>query len=562
MSEPHENSDANGTVVAADWKAKYDELKAKSVLFAKQTSTTIQSLQTSLSSEQSTQACIKQKTKKFVLEQKNIRESLEQQIKTLQEQLSAAEEVATLKSNLKDSTSKTSALQIDNRSKDSEIKRLTSSITSLKKSLQTEKKNIISIDNTLKLKELNYEQAVRSVEEYKKKGSSLTLQLKDSEEIVGELQKRLESLLEDKGERESNLKLDKVEKEKENEELQDRVKSLEKFEDDWKVLSEKCEPLELKVKVLEDELLGLKNVKEDYDKNRRTLQKTQSELKEKESRITDLLSHTSTVEKNLKTITKAKETIEAELRDVRVKAKMVVDRLGKELGELKGEKEGVERKLEEVKGYVQGRDSDRGQLTTLKTNLTTSSNLIKTLQTENSSLKAKFSLDSKELEVHKTKRLNAKSEVQKVVKQLNIIKKDHQSLLEFLDYTVIGRLDSVSKEIQVVLGGVSFCIEMLIKEKGGGGSVKRFEVATRENLRAGVEMVNVSGDNGVVEKMEERLRKVEGGRSRLEEVVEGGGGGCLESILGLMGGGVKEVKNKNRGYGRVGEEGDEEGSFT
>lgn len=48
---------------------------------------------------------------------------------------------------------------------------------------------------------------MRSVEEYKKKGSSLTLQLKDSEEIVGELQKRLESLLEDKGERESNLKL-------------------------------------------------------------------------------------------------------------------------------------------------------------------------------------------------------------------------------------------------------------------------------------------------------------------------------------------------------------------
>ena len=128
--------------------------------------------------------------------------------------------------------------------------------------------------------------------------------------------------------------------------------------------------------------------------------------------------------------TAAKEGVEKELREVRTKAKMVVDRLTKEVGGLRSEKEGVERKLEEVKGYVQGRDEDKTVLEGLRGRVSKAEVAVADLTAENEGLKNQFKANNDELSVHKAKRLNAKSEVQKVVKQLTKIKKEHEEVVE------------------------------------------------------------------------------------------------------------------------------------
>ncbi|GMH67454.1 hypothetical protein TrST_g2078 [Triparma strigata] len=605
-----------------NWKAKYDELKTKSVAFAKQTSQTIQTLQTSLSNEQATNTSIKEKTKKFVLEQKTIREGLESQIATLQAEaskvasapppappptavaaeteeltklkseltsitdsmvtskLAAAEEVASLKQKLSDVSSKSEAATITLRTKDSEIKRLNETIATLKSEAAATLKSLEEKTNTMKLKELNYAQALKSVEEYKEKSSSLESSLSASSSITSELQKKLQTLLEDKGEQESSLKLAYANASSSNVSLNKRVKELEALtskvsEND--ALKKENERLKEKEKELE-------KIKDEKEKGRREIIKVKKEREEREDRVNDLLSHASTVERRLGEVTAAKEGVEKELREVRTKAKMVVDRLTKEVGGLRSEKEGVERKLEEVKGYVQGRDEDKTVLEGLRGRVSKAEVAVADLTAENEGLKNQFKANNDELSVHKAKRLNAKSEVQKVVKQLTKIKKEHEEVVEYLDYTVVGRLDTVGKEVEGLVRGFSFCVEMLCKEKG----VKATSSSRVGVQGAGVELTGLGGEaggGGVVAKLEERMRRVEGGvrflegeRGRLEEVVEGGGGGCFDSIMKVFGGGVtnlgqvvKEVGSKDSGYGRVGggmidgednDEESEEGVFT
>ena len=114
-----------------------------------------------------------------------------------------------------------------------------------------------------------------------------------SSSITSELQKKLQTLLEDKGEQESSLKLAYANASSSNVSLNKRVKELEALtskvsEND--ALKKENERLKEKEKELE-------KIKDEKEKGRREIIKVKKEREEREDRVNDLLSHASTVER-------------------------------------------------------------------------------------------------------------------------------------------------------------------------------------------------------------------------------------------------------------------------